>query len=95
MLVKFVGLGKIPDRALRLIVAAAPQNVGPRVLVNELFRPLPNISGHVHYGKRTRPLRMRVGQIWTAHAPRLIGHGPGACVPLVPPRDTTRPQQNL
>src|SRR5271170_7805003 len=86
MLVQSVGLGKIPDRALRLIVAATPQNAGPRVLVNELLGPLPNVSDHVHYAKRTRPLRMRVCQIWTTHAPRLVGHGHGAGVPLVPPR---------
>src|SRR5271163_2807082 len=86
VLVQFVRLREVPDRALRLIVTAAAENTAPRMLVNKLLGPLPDVSYHVHHVKGTCSLRMCVDRIRTAHGARLIGHRDRAIIPLVAPR---------
>src|SRR6476660_6212139 len=67
MFIQPVGLREIPDRALRLIVASATQDAPPRMLVDELFCPLPHVPNHVHYAKRARSKGMRVHWIRATH----------------------------
>src|SRR5579863_2923462 len=47
VLIVSVGLGEIPHRTLRLIVAAAAQDGGASVLVDVLIRPLPYVAYHI------------------------------------------------
>ena len=89
MLVQLVGLREVPDRALRPIVAAATENAAASVVVDELLRPLPHISDHIHHSKWTGSFRVCVHRIWTSHAARFIGHWNGTLVPLVAPRVET------
>src|SRR5690242_8958225 len=49
MFVEFVGLGKVPHRPLRLVVAPASNDGGASMLVQILIRPLPNIADKVHH----------------------------------------------
>src|SRR6202034_3901201 len=65
VLVQLIGLREVPDRALRLIVAAAAQNAAPCMLVSKLFRPLPHISHHVHHAERTGSRWMSIHRIGT------------------------------
>src|SRR5580658_11131521 len=72
MLVQLIRLRKVPDRALRLIVAAAAQNTAARVLINKFVGPLPYISYQVHHAEWTGSLRMSIDWIWTSHGARLV-----------------------
>src|ERR1700678_2021755 len=86
VLVQFVGLRKVPDRALRLIVAAAAKNASPGVFISKLFRPLPDISHQIHYAEWAGSLGMCIDRIRTSHGARLVRQRHGAVVPLVTPR---------
>jgi hypothetical protein len=60
MLLVFVGLGEVPDRALRLIVTASAHNGCARVLVLILIGPLPYVAGHIHHAKWARSMGMSI-----------------------------------
>ena len=55
VLIVAIRLRKIPDGALRLIVAAAAQNGGARVLIHEFVGPLPDVAYQIHYAERAGP----------------------------------------
>src|SRR5579862_7154320 len=86
MLSELVGLWEIPYRPLRLVIASASQNAAPRVLVLKLFGPLPHISHEIHHTERTRPLRMCVNRIGSAHRAAFVWHRNGIGIPRVSPR---------
>src|ERR1700685_4654938 len=85
VLAQLIGLREVPDRALRLIVAAAAKNGTSCVIVNKLFRPLPYISHHVHHAERTSSRWMSIDWIGTSHGAGLVGKRNSAVIPLVPP----------
>src|SRR5580698_8890358 len=85
MLVQLIRLRKVPDRALRLIVAAAAQNAAARVLIGKLLSPLPHISYQVHHAEGTGSLRMGIDSIRASHGARLVGYGHRTVIPLVAP----------
>ena len=84
--IESVGLREIPDRTLRLIVAAAAQNAAARVFVAEILRST---------ARRCRPCPSRrtglrrAGCASTASGPRmraaLVRRGHGSSIPLVAP----------
>src|SRR5277367_2498075 len=86
VLVQFVSLGKVPDRALRSIVTATAENAAARVLVGEFLGPLPDISYHVHHAEWAGSLRMSIDRIRTSHRARLVSYRHSGFVPLVAPR---------
>src|SRR5882724_9060855 len=86
MVIVFVGLGKIPDRALWLIIAAATQDAGTSVLIYVLVGPLSDILHEIHHAKRACSARMRIHIFRTPHRTALIRDRHGACVPCIAPR---------
>src|ERR1035437_207732 len=81
-----IGLGEVPDGALRLVVTSAAKYGGAGVLVDELFRPLPDVADQVHHAERTGSFRMCVDRIGTAHGAGLVGHRNRTRIPVVAPR---------
>src|ERR1700733_1047414 len=86
MVIVFVRLGKIPDRTLRLIVAAATQDTSTSVLIYILIGPLPDISHEIHHAKWTCSARMLLYIVGTPHRTALIRNRHGARVPCITPR---------
>src|ERR1700730_5531490 len=86
MTVVFVGLRKIPNRALRLIVAAATQDASASVLIQILIGPLPDIPHEIHHAKRACSVRMLIYIVGISHRTALILDRHGACVPCITPR---------
>src|ERR1017187_653138 len=68
-----VGLWKVPNRALRPVVAAAAQNCGSRMLVHVFICPRPHVPHHIHNSKRTRPFGMRLDITRRLHLSTFIG----------------------
>lgn len=73
MFAVLVGLRKIPDGALRSIVAAAPQDGRPSMFIDILIRPLPYIANHIQDSKRARPFWMCIDVARCEHHSTLIG----------------------
>src|ERR1035437_3819113 len=86
MLAKLIRLWEIPNGSLRLVIAAAPQNAASRVLVLELFCPLPHVSYQVHYAKRACTPRVCVNRIRPTHGAALVRHWNRVGIPRVSPR---------
>src|SRR5262249_44433492 len=72
---KLVCLRKVPDRALRLVVAAAAENTGSGMVIQEFLRPLPDVSHKVHYPEWACPSGMRVYCVRSAHRAALVRGG--------------------
>src|SRR5271157_5756319 len=93
MLAQLIGLRKIPNRALRLVITASSKNPPASFLVLKFLPPPPPLSGPVHYAKRACPLRVRVHCIRSAHGSVFV-HGwncvgiprvaPGICTSIRP-----------
>ena len=66
MLIIAVGLREVPDRPLRLIVAATAQNRGAGVLVLEFVGPLPDIPNQIHDVERTRAQWVSNTVVWAS-----------------------------
>src|ERR1035437_1085290 len=73
MLVVAIGLRKVPDGALWLVMVASAQDGAPCMLVEVLIGPLPHIAHHVHHTERARSLRMRIDIAGRKHHAALVG----------------------
>jgi hypothetical protein len=63
MLVKIIGLGEIPNRSCRLVIASTSEDGGTCVLIGILIGPLPDIPDEILYAKRAGAARMRVYRV--------------------------------
>src|SRR5215472_13777917 len=86
VLVQLVRLRKIPDRSLRAVVAAAPQNRRARMVILVLVRPLPDIADEIPNAAGTLALgsQARIGR--RAQGASLFRRRYSACIPRVTPR---------
>lgn len=81
MLVEAIGLRKIPNGTLRLIVTAPANNTGARVFISELVGPLPHIANQILYSERTCSVGVGIHIVGTTQCPALVGHGHGSFFP--------------
>ena len=72
MLVVFIGLWEVPDRALRLIMTASTKDGCGRVVIKILVGPLPYVAHHIHYAEWTCSLGMRINIARGKHGATLI-----------------------
>src|SRR5208337_5337332 len=91
VLAQLISLRKVPSRALRLIVAAAAQNCVPRVFVDNLLGPLPNVAHQILNSKdaRTRGMSSYItgrrdfaAFVWRGHRARIPGISPRELVSI-------------
>jgi hypothetical protein len=86
MLVIAIRLWEIPNRPLRLIIAAAAQDRGPCVLIVIFVGPLPHMPDHIFNTERARSIRMPTAIIRRPGIPARVGQGHRICTPIIPPR---------
>src|ERR1019366_5123538 len=85
MLIVLVSLWEVPNGAHWAVVAPSPDNRSSCVLVHVFIRPLPDISNHIHYAKRTSSIWICIYVTSRKHHPPPIGNPSGSIFGVKPP----------
>lgn len=85
MLIEAIGLRKIPNGTLRLVVASAPEHGCTSVLIGEFVGPLPHIAHEVRNSEGARSSRMGIDIIRAPKASTLVRHRHGRVIPGIAP----------
>ena len=81
-----VGLRKIPDGALRAVVAAPSQNSRPRMIIRIFVCPLPDVSHHIHHPKRACSCGMSIHLVGAMQNTSFVRNRNDTCIPAISPR---------
>jgi hypothetical protein len=85
VLIISVGLRKVPNRTLRLVVVPTAQNPAPRMIIDIFVGPLPYVADHIDNTERTRASEMSIHVIGRRQSPSLIRHRNIRRIPCISP----------
>jgi len=85
VLIEAIGLRKIPNGALRLVVASAPEHSCTSVLIGKFVGPLPHVAHEVRNSERACSSRVSIYIVGAAKDATLVRQRYGCVIPRIAP----------